>query len=150
MNSGYERGGFVKQEQVDLKGTVTNVKGAETTIKGLKFLSVTCHPVPPSSPKSTMPKIVSKSTVSSSDQQGNNDNSSSNTKLHVYYCLCSEFILVIDHDLQQLPRRHTDKSYIVANAGRTFKLTVEQGETTIIRREEGYEKQHRLVCPRKF
>jgi hypothetical protein len=41
MNSGYERGGFVKQEQVDLKGTVTNVKGAETTIKGLKFLSVT-------------------------------------------------------------------------------------------------------------
>jgi hypothetical protein len=41
MNPGYERGGFVKQEQVDLKGTVTNVKGAETTIKGLKFLSVT-------------------------------------------------------------------------------------------------------------
>lgn len=96
-----------------------------------------------------MPKIVSKSTVSSSDQQGNSDNSSSNTKLHVYYCLCSEFILVIDHDLQQLPRRHSDKSHIVSNAGRTFKLTVEQGETTIIRRDEGYEKQYRLICPRK-
>ncbi|KAG2187021.1 hypothetical protein INT44_003249 [Umbelopsis vinacea] len=97
-----------------------------------------------------MPKIVSKSTVSSSDQQGNNDNTSSSTQLHVYYCLCSEFILVIDHDLQQLPRRETDSSYVVSNAGRTFKLTVEQGETVILRREEGYEKQCRLVCPRKL
>ncbi|KAI9288252.1 hypothetical protein BC943DRAFT_318075 [Umbelopsis sp. AD052] len=95
-----------------------------------------------------MPKIVSKSIVSSSDQQGNNDNTSSSTQLHVYYCLCSEFILVIDHDLQQLPRRETDSSYVVSNAGRTFKLTVEQGETVILRREEGYEKQCRLVCPR--
>lgn len=97
-----------------------------------------------------MPKIVSKSTVSSSDQQGNNENTSSSTKLHVYYCLCSEFILVIDHDLQQLPRRETDSSYVVSNAGRTFKLTVEKGETVILRREEGYEKQYRLICPRKF
>lgn len=96
-----------------------------------------------------MPKIVSKSTVSSSDQQGNNDNNSNNTKLHVYYCLCSEFILVIDHDLQQLPRRQTDKSHIVSNTARTFKLTADQGQTIIIRREEGYEKQHRLLCPSK-
>ncbi|KAG2178018.1 hypothetical protein INT43_003271 [Umbelopsis isabellina] len=95
-----------------------------------------------------MPKIVSKSTVSSSDQQGNNDNNSNNTKLHVYYCLCSEFILVIDHDLQQLPKRHTDQSHIVSNTARTFKLTADKGQAVIIRREEGYEKQHRLCCPR--
>ena len=38
-----------------------------------------------------MPKIVSSSTVSSSEQI----NVRPEQHLHVYYCLCSEFILVI-------------------------------------------------------
>ncbi|OBZ85375.1 hypothetical protein A0J61_06571 [Choanephora cucurbitarum] len=92
-----------------------------------------------------MPKIVSSSIVSSSDHVAQGD---SNTTLHVYYCLCSEFLLVIDADLRQLPRRRTDNAIIVSNVRRTYKLTAEAGECVLLKRREGYEKQFRYHCPR--
>ncbi|RUP52375.1 UPF0428 protein CXorf56-like protein [Jimgerdemannia flammicorona] len=79
-----------------------------------------------------MPKIVSHCIVSSSDQT--NETSSGQHPLLVYYCLCSEFILVIDMALERLPRRQTDRAFIVDNTKRTYKLTAEQGTATILQR----------------
>ncbi|GAA5802987.1 hypothetical protein HPULCUR_008462 [Helicostylum pulchrum] len=92
-----------------------------------------------------MPKIVSSSVVSSSDHAAQNDQAKS---LHVYYCLCSEFLLVIDADLRQLPRRRTDNSVIVSNIRRTYKLTAEADDCVLLKRRDGYEKQFRYHCPR--
>jgi hypothetical protein len=79
-----------------------------------------------------MPKIVSSSIVSSSDHALQSDEQS-NT-LHVYYCLCSEFILVIDADLQRLPTRRTDNATIVSNKRRTYKLTAEADDVVLLKR----------------
>jgi hypothetical protein len=60
---------------------------------------------------STMPKIVSRAAVSSSvDAQ---PTASSAAALRVYYCLCGEFILVIDKNIAALPRRTTDNAIII-------------------------------------
>ncbi|CAG8494494.1 9891_t:CDS:2 [Ambispora gerdemannii] len=93
-----------------------------------------------------MPKIVSSSTVSSSEQT----NVRPEQHLHVYYCLCSEFILVIDAKLDRLPRRKTDNAYIIANGKRIYKLNaIEPSNNPIVlKRLQGYEKQYRLHCPR--
>ncbi|KAI9305021.1 hypothetical protein BJ944DRAFT_288161 [Cunninghamella echinulata] len=93
-----------------------------------------------------MPKIVSSSTISSSSFDDSND--SKRHKLKVYYCLCSEFLLVIDLDLRQLPRRKTDNSIIVDNTKRTYKLTADSKGPVIIKRPDGFEKQFRYHCPR--
>lgn len=79
-----------------------------------------------------MPKIVSSSVVSSSDHALKNEDQSKS--LHVYYCLCSEFLLVIDADLRQLPRRRTDNSVIVSNTRRTYKLTAEADDCVLLKR----------------
>lgn len=93
-----------------------------------------------------MPKIVSSSVISSSDHALQTEEQSK--ILHVYYCLCSEFILVIDADLRQLPRRRTDNAVIVSNVRRTYKLTAEADDCVLLKRREGYEKQYRYHCPR--
>jgi hypothetical protein len=79
-----------------------------------------------------MPKIVSSSIVSSSDHALQSDEQ--NNTLHVYYCLCSEFILVIDADLQRLPTRRTDNATIVSNKRRTYKLTAEAEDVVLLKR----------------
>ncbi|KAG0320386.1 hypothetical protein BGZ99_004544 [Dissophora globulifera] len=71
-----------------------------------------------------MPKIISNSIISSSD------NREEAQGLHSYYCLCSEFILVIDIELGQLPQRETDNATIIENATRMYKLHATPGETT--------------------
>ncbi|KAG1451679.1 hypothetical protein G6F56_008020 [Rhizopus delemar] len=93
-----------------------------------------------------MPKIISSSVVSSSDQTTQNEQHSK--ALYVYYCLCSEFLLVIDTDLRQLPKRRTDNSFIVSNTQRTYKLSAEAGDCVLLKRRDGYEKQYRYHCPR--
>ncbi len=50
-----------------------------------------------------MPKVVSRAAVSSSDTAG--ETLSSQAILRSHYCLCGEFILVIDRSLDKLPRR---------------------------------------------
>ncbi|KAF9938547.1 hypothetical protein BGZ67_010696 [Mortierella alpina] len=90
-----------------------------------------------------MPKIISNSIISSSDNRDDPQG------LHSYYCLCSEFILVIDIELGQLPRRETDNAIILANATRMYKLHAVPGEVKVVKRgEDKLEKQYRLYCPR--
>ncbi|GJJ75194.1 hypothetical protein EMPS_07552 [Entomortierella parvispora] len=90
-----------------------------------------------------MPKIISNSIVSTSDNRDDQQQG-----LHSYYCLCSEFILVIDMELGQLPRRETDNAIIISNATRMYKLHTNQGEIKIVKRGDKFEKQYRLSCQR--
>ncbi|TNY23380.1 hypothetical protein DMC30DRAFT_414249 [Rhodotorula diobovata] len=49
--------------------------------------------------------------------------------LHVHYCLCGEFLLVLDSPLSALPRRPADASLVLPNSGpsqRVYKLNVSQ------------------------
>lgn len=80
-----------------------------------------------------MPKIVSSSIVSSSDHTTTTSEDQQRA-LHVYYCLCSEFLLVIDADLDHLARRTTDNAIIVSNTRRTYKLTAERDNVVIVQR----------------
>ncbi|KJA30151.1 hypothetical protein HYPSUDRAFT_126231 [Hypholoma sublateritium FD-334 SS-4] len=101
-----------------------------------------------------MPKVVSRSAVSSStDAQ---PTASSAAALRVYYCICGEFILVIDKSLATLPRRKTDNAIIVrsqdtdAGKARVFKLNAVAEEPILLERRRlgGHEKQYRYHCPR--
>ncbi|EKM59135.1 uncharacterized protein PHACADRAFT_113393 [Phanerochaete carnosa HHB-10118-sp] len=99
-----------------------------------------------------MPKVVSRSAVSSStDAQ---PTASSTAALRVYYCLCGEFILVIDKGLASSPRRQTDGATVVqcqdSNVGkaRVFKLNATLKDAILVERQGGHEKQYRFHCPR--
>ncbi|KZT74304.1 hypothetical protein DAEQUDRAFT_748272 [Daedalea quercina L-15889] len=99
-----------------------------------------------------MPKVVSRSAVSSStDAQ---PTASSIAALRVYYCICGEFILVMDKSLASLPRRKTDGAVVIrcqdAELGkaRVFKLNATPKEPVLVERANGYERQYRFQCPR--
>ncbi|ORX46763.1 hypothetical protein DM01DRAFT_1339419 [Hesseltinella vesiculosa] len=91
-----------------------------------------------------MPKVVSSSTVSSSHYDDTNQRSS----LHVYYCLCSEFILAIDSDLRTLPRRQVDNALVIDNTQRTYKLAALAMDPVVLKRGDLLEPQYRYHCPR--
>ncbi|KAJ7179006.1 hypothetical protein C8R46DRAFT_1072150 [Mycena filopes] len=99
-----------------------------------------------------MPKIVSRSAVSSSTEA--RPTFSAAAALHVYYCICGEFILVIDKTIGSLPRRRTDESIIVraqdsdAGKARVFKLNAVMSEPILLERPGGHERQWRFHCPR--
>ncbi|GAA5871194.1 hypothetical protein JCM16303_001721 [Sporobolomyces ruberrimus] len=68
--------------------------------------------------------------ISSSKEETGNSN------LHVHYCICGEFILVVDAPLAALPRRPTDKSFALLNQGaskRTYKLNVTESNKTLVK-----------------
>jgi len=99
-----------------------------------------------------MPKVVSRSAVSSStDAQ---PTASSTAALRVYYCICGEFILVIDKSLTSLPRRKTDGATIIraqddgSAKARVFKLNAAPKEPVLVEREGGHERQYKFHCPR--
>ncbi|OSX60310.1 hypothetical protein POSPLADRAFT_1182822 [Postia placenta MAD-698-R-SB12] len=99
-----------------------------------------------------MPKVVSRSAVSSStDAQ---PTASSTAALRVYYCICGEFILVIDKSLASLPKRRTDGAVIVQcrdselGKAKVFKLNAVNKDPILVERENGHERQHKFHCPR--
>ncbi|EMD40797.1 hypothetical protein CERSUDRAFT_80452 [Gelatoporia subvermispora B] len=99
-----------------------------------------------------MPKVVSRSAVSSStDAQ---PTASSTTALRVYYCICGEFILVIDKSLASLPKRKTDGAAVIRSQdsengkARVFKLNANAQDPILVEREGGHERQYRFQCPR--
>ncbi|GAA5901702.1 Tma22p [Sporobolomyces salmoneus] len=56
--------------------------------------------------------------------------------LHVNYCICGEFILVIDSPLSALPLRPFDESLTLLNRGpdkRTYKLNVSDSNSSLIK-----------------
>ncbi|KAF4574973.1 hypothetical protein EYR36_006327 [Pleurotus pulmonarius] len=99
-----------------------------------------------------MPKVVSRSAVSASTDA--HPTASSAAALRVYYCLCGEFILVIDKSLSSLPRRQTDNAIIVRSQdsndqkARIFKLNAKYADPILLERKDGHERQYRFNCPR--
>ncbi|KAM5540423.1 hypothetical protein V8D89_005881 [Ganoderma adspersum] len=99
-----------------------------------------------------MPKVVSRSAVSSSTDA--RPTASSAAALRVYYCICGEFILVIDKSLTALPRRQTDGAVVIRSQdasdakARVFKLNATTKDPILIERPGGHEKQYRFHCPR--
>ena len=71
-------------------------------------------------------------------------------QLNVYFCMCcGESALILGDGgaaLTTLPRRKTDGAYVLDSGETVFKLHASAGETKVIRREKGYERQHRLNC----
>ncbi|KAG2013525.1 hypothetical protein CC2G_010425 [Coprinopsis cinerea AmutBmut pab1-1] len=99
-----------------------------------------------------MPKVVSRSAVSSStDAQ---PTASSATNLRVYYCICGEFILVIEKSLASLPRRKTDNAIIIQSQdndvgkAKVFKLNANPSDPILLERNGSHERQYRFICPR--
>ncbi|KZT12535.1 uncharacterized protein LAESUDRAFT_718803 [Laetiporus sulphureus 93-53] len=99
-----------------------------------------------------MPKVVSRSAVSSStDAQ---PTASSVAALRVYYCICGEFILVMDKSLASLPRRKTDGAVMIRcqdselGKARVFKLNATAKDPVLLERANGYERQFKFHCPR--
>ncbi|ETW83910.1 hypothetical protein HETIRDRAFT_314634 [Heterobasidion irregulare TC 32-1] len=100
-----------------------------------------------------MPKVISRSAVSSStDAQ---PTASSAAALRVYYCICGEFVLVIDKTLASLPQRKTDEAIIIRSQdsddgkARIFKLNAKPGDPVLVERSHGgHERQYRFRCPR--
>ena len=69
--------------------------------------------------------------------------------LNVFYCLCcGESVLILGPgvELTALPRRKTDGAYALERPGTVFKLNTKEGETKLLRREKGYERQYRFNC----
>ncbi|KAH8921310.1 hypothetical protein BT69DRAFT_1335649 [Atractiella rhizophila] len=74
----------------------------------------------------------------------------------VYYCLCGEFVCVIDKRLRLLPARPEDGSYVVRNVNapdlgkekRVYRINAKPGKVTAVPRGNDYEIQQRLECAR--
>ncbi|CCA71221.1 hypothetical protein PIIN_05158 [Serendipita indica DSM 11827] len=99
-----------------------------------------------------MPKVISRSTISSSAEAS--ATTSATAALRTYYCLCGEFILVIDKTLSNLPRRTTDNAIILRSKDTdsakacVFKLNAKEVGAVLVERPNGLERQFRYNCPR--
>ncbi|RKP23291.1 hypothetical protein SYNPS1DRAFT_18845 [Syncephalis pseudoplumigaleata] len=92
-----------------------------------------------------MPKIVSRTVISTSDQQPQEER----PPLHTYYCICGEFALISDVQVELLPKRQTDLAAILSCERRVFRLHARDGDPLLLRRgESSYEKQFRKYCTR--
>lgn len=90
-----------------------------------------------------MPKVVSRSAVSASKPEEENESS----RFRVCYCLCGEFALVCDKPLSTCPVRPQDQSYVLrcldsradpvrgyVKKARIFKISATQSDPIFIRR----------------
>ncbi|WVF68588.1 hypothetical protein IAT40_003357 [Kwoniella sp. CBS 6097] len=89
-----------------------------------------------------MPKIISRAVISSSEQAATTQ--SARAVLRSYYCLCGDFVLVLQGKLDRLPRRKTDGSFIIRSKpgadedkqpARKFKLNAQPGQRCLIKRK---------------
>ncbi|WOO77588.1 UPF0428 protein [Vanrija pseudolonga] len=102
-----------------------------------------------------MPRVYTRAIVSTSDQAQKTE--SSRAVLRSYYCLCGDFLLVIQGKLDRLPRRKSDGAYIVRSQpgrkgqpARKFKLNAQPGTCAIVKRrgDDKHEVRQPFVCSR--
>ncbi|KXS13570.1 hypothetical protein M427DRAFT_58395 [Gonapodya prolifera JEL478] len=92
-----------------------------------------------------MPKIVSNSVI----VQSAPDAARRGRRLTTYYCVCGEYVLILDTRLSNVPTRRTDGARVLVNAKRKYKLNVQEaGRPVYLKRENGVEKQYRFCCTR--
>eukprot|EP00732_Lithocolla_globosa_P004933 Lithocolla_globosa_v1_NODE_4781_length_1367_cov_12.974085.p1 type:complete len:174 gc:universal NODE_4781_length_1367_cov_12.974085:724-203(-) len=71
------------------------------------------------------------------------------SNLHVFYCLCGEYVLILDVPLYRLPQRQTDLAHVLDTNKHSSNHNVESDHQPIfLRRPGGYEKQYRMRCKR--
>ncbi|BEJ14074.1 hypothetical protein CspHIS471_0312480 [Cutaneotrichosporon sp. HIS471] len=74
--------------------------------------------------------------------------------LRSYYCLCGDFVLVLQGKLDRLPQRKTDGAYIIRTQpspsipARKFKLAAVPSERILLERVGGTEIRQGFVCSR--
>ncbi|KAK3040642.1 hypothetical protein RJ639_026963 [Escallonia herrerae] len=68
--------------------------------------------------------------------------------LFVYYCKhCSSHVLITDTQLQKMPKRKTDKAYVLDKKKHLTRLNINEGGKVLLKRGEGkLEKQFRMNC----
>ncbi|ORY34870.1 hypothetical protein BCR39DRAFT_515262 [Naematelia encephala] len=102
-----------------------------------------------------MPKVVSRAIVSTSEQSKGTQ--SARAVLRSYYCLCGDFVLVLQGKLDRLPRRRSDGSLIIraqdgknGEPARKFKLNAQPGRRCLLKRKgkEDLELRQPFVCSR--
>lgn len=96
-----------------------------------------------------MPKVVIRGNVSAS----NDKNEKPRQALNIYYCICSEFMLVSSHAVDALPVRPLDKAQILIRGKHNFKLNTNVQEKPILIKHSddngtSYEKRFIHTCPR--
>jgi len=70
------------------------------------------------------------------------------SELFVYYCKhCGAHVLITDTQLQKMPKRKTDKAYVLDRNKHLSRLNVVEGGKHLLKRGEGkVEKQYRMKC----
>ena len=69
------------------------------------------------------------------------------TPVDVWYCAaCAAFALITDAPLEVAPRRKTDGAAVMDEGKATFRRAMVAGDTKLIRRDAGVERQYRLNC----
>ncbi|XP_073272330.1 UPF0235 protein At5g63440-like [Primulina huaijiensis] len=68
--------------------------------------------------------------------------------LFVYYCKhCSSHVLITDTQLQKMPKRNTDKAYVLDRKKHLARLNTSEAGKVLLKRGEGkVEKQFRMNC----
>ncbi|GBG61510.1 hypothetical protein CBR_g21852 [Chara braunii] len=71
-----------------------------------------------------------------------------NSELFVYYCKhCCAHVLIMDTQLQSLPKRKTDNAYVVDKTKHLARFNVmEAGKQVLKRGESKVERQYRMKC----
>lgn len=90
-----------------------------------------------------MPQTITQTTVTASEEKP--------SPLRTYYCLCGDFLLVLQGDLSRLPARQTDGAIIIQTQGpkaRKFILNAEDGDRRILEFDDGVEVRQESVCSR--
>lgn len=92
----------------------------------------------------------------SDHRAGQTSATSSRAILRSYYCICGDFILVLQGKLDRLPQRRTDGAWIIRSqptaehSDRKFKLNAEPGQRCLVRRKDSDELEMRqpFACHR--
>ncbi|GAB5355231.1 hypothetical protein AAMO2058_000188000 [Amorphochlora amoebiformis] len=66
--------------------------------------------------------------------------------LNVCYCICGQYSMILDVSLDKLPKRKSDGSLVVNEKKRVCKRNMVEGQTKLIRRKGGLERQYRFSC----
>ncbi|KAI8054222.1 hypothetical protein BDF22DRAFT_618807 [Syncephalis plumigaleata] len=92
-----------------------------------------------------MPKIVSRTVISTSDEVPETER----PPLYTYYCICGEFALISGKLVELLPKRQSDLAAILSCERRVFRLHAKDGSPILLKRgDANYEKQFRKFCTR--
>eukprot|EP00124_Ichthyophonus_hoferi_P001292 Ihof_evm8s63 gene=Ihof_evmTU8s63 len=93
-----------------------------------------------------MPKVISRSVVVTDGPGRDGEVTKEETPLYVYYCICGHLALILDCNMDILPKRKIDGSTVLELASHFNRTSCMDGDLVKIKREKGVERQQRMVC----